>query len=127
MRDPLSRYGLPYFGYIQIVLEELSAPAGILDAGCGDGRVAAELVRKGCTVTGIDLLDISITYAQTLVPEGRFLVGDLSNDLIAHYGMKAGQFDTVLLIEVYEHLPPEVCPNVLTNLRRVLRNVRNSD
>ena len=41
IQDPLSREGLVYFGYVQIVLDQLPAlPANVLDAGCGDGRIA---------------------------------------------------------------------------------------
>lgn len=122
IQDPLSREGLVYFGYVQIVLDQLPAlPANVLDAGCGDGRIAEEIIRRGYTVVGVDILDISISYARTMVPEGDFFVADLRGDLVSSCGLRAEQFDAIVMVEVYEHLPPEDCPRVLANLRKVLR------
>lgn len=118
IRDPLHHYSLPYFGYIHIVVRELPPPpAHIFDAGCGDGRVAKEVIQKGYQIVGVDFLELSVVYAQTLVPEGTFVVADLTTDL----KMEPHQFDAAILIEVYEHIPSELCPVVLTNLYRVLR------
>lgn len=122
IRDPLHKYSLPYFGYAQIVLDELPPPPlNVLDAGCGDGRIAAEMVWRGYSVTGIDCLELPIIYARNLVPEGKFLVGDLRQNLVLKYGLRERQFDVVTMIEVYEHIPPEDCPTVLANIRQVLQ------
>lgn len=121
IRDPLHKYSLPYFGYLQVVLDELPPPpATVLDAGCGDGRIAAEMVRRRYAVTGVDYLELSVLYARTMVPEGTFFAGDLRKDLIAAYGLRPGQFDAVVMVEVYEHIPPEDCAIVLANVRDVL-------
>ena len=117
LRDPLHRDSLPYFGYVQVVLDELPLPpATILDAGCGDGRIAAEMIRQGYTVTGIDYLETSVLYAQALVPDGIFFVADLREDLTVGNLLREEEFDAVVLVEVYEHIPPEDCPRVLENL-----------
>ena len=123
IQDPLHKYSLPYFGYVKVVLNELSPhrPATVLDVGCGDGRISAEIVCRGYAVTGIDCLGLSILYAKTMVPEGTFFVADLRNDLIANYGLRKGQFDAVVMVEVYEHIPPEDCAVVLANAYNVLR------
>ena len=122
IRDPLHRDSVIYFGYGQVVLDELpSPPASVLDAGCGDGRISFEIVNGDYTVTGVDCLELPILYARTMVPQGRFLVADLRQDLVANYGLHHGQFDAVVMVEVYEHIPPEDCPGVLANLRKVLR------
>jgi 2-polyprenyl-3-methyl-5-hydroxy-6-metoxy-1,4-benzoquinol methylase len=122
MRDPLHRDSLPYFGYAQIVLEELPpAPARVLDAGCGDGRIAALIAEQGHQVSGLDFLEISAQYARIMVPAGDFRSGDLRRDLVADYGFAPGSFDAVVLIEVYEHIPPEDCPAVLANVMNLLK------
>ena len=122
IRDPLHKDSLPYFGYVQLALNELPpSPAAVLDAGCGDGRISAEMVRRGYSVTGVDYLELSVLYAKAFVPEGRFFVADLSKDLIVHYGLCSEQFDAVVMLEVYEHVLPEKSSLVLDSLYNVLR------
>ena len=44
-------------GEVDFIARELGLPAGarILDVGCGTGRHAVELARRGYRVTGVDL------------------------------------------------------------------------
>lgn len=122
IRNSLHPESLPYFGYAKIILDELpNPPANILDAGCGDGRIVSEMINRGYKVTGIDYLDISIHYAKLMVSEAEFLVADLRKDLISEYCLKSKSFDAISMVEVYEHIPPEDCHNVLINLKQVLQ------
>jgi 2-polyprenyl-3-methyl-5-hydroxy-6-metoxy-1,4-benzoquinol methylase len=122
MRDDLHRDSVLYFGYLFLMINELpSPPANVLDAGCGDGRVASEMVKRRYAVTGLDFLETSIQYAKAMVPEATFFSGDLRKDLTVHYQLQPAQFDAVTLLEVYEHIPPDDCPTVLANLHTVLR------
>ena len=122
MRDRNDRPSLPYFGYMQIVLEELPSDAhSVFDAGCNDGRIAAEIVDSGRTVTGMDMLDSSVRYARQLVPKGRFYTGDLANDIQRTCEIAPNSFDAAIMIEVYEHMPPELCEAALRNIRNILR------
>jgi SAM-dependent methyltransferase len=122
MRHPLHRDSLSYFGYIDIVLGELPpGPLRLLDAGCGDGRVAHELVQAGHHVTGVEYLETSVQYARHLVPQADFLPADLREDLLELPGLAPDSFDAAVLVEVYEHLPPADCPLVLANLHRLLK------
>ncbi len=50
------------------------APGRALDAACGTGAVAQQLVARGHDVVGIDLSEAMLARA---VPEARFLAGDL--------------------------------------------------
>src|SRR4029453_10436886 len=54
--------------------------ADLLDAGCGTGRYAAELARRGYVVQGIDqsaeLIDVATRSARGRVPVS-FAVGDI--------------------------------------------------
>jgi len=96
-------------------------PARVLDAGCGDGRISAELVKRGYSVIGVDCLQTAVMYAQSLVPEARFFVADLRKSLLATLRVGQGHFDAVLMVEVYEHIAPNYCPDVLGNIFTVLR------
>jgi len=52
-------------------------PASVLDAGCGTGRVARELARRGVEVVGVDVDPSMIATARRLAPELEWVVGDL--------------------------------------------------
>lgn len=45
------------------------APASVLDAGCGTGRVAIELARRGVAVTGVDLDTDMLDRARAKAPD----------------------------------------------------------
>jgi 2-polyprenyl-3-methyl-5-hydroxy-6-metoxy-1,4-benzoquinol methylase len=122
MRDPYHRDSLPYFGYAKIILEELPrAPAAILDAGCGDGRISYEIAQAGHQVTGLEYLANNVYYAGLLVPQGRFFQADLGGDIDAIECLAPDSFDAAVLVEVYEHIPPEKCARALANLRHLIK------
>lgn len=54
------------------------SPATVFDAGCGSGRVAIELARRGCDIVGVDLDGPFIDTAKAKAPELDFRLGDLS-------------------------------------------------
>lgn len=53
-------------------------PATVLDAGCGAGRVATELSRRGIDVVGVDLDDDLLAHAHRLAPELDWRCADLA-------------------------------------------------
>lgn len=67
------------------------APATVLDAGCGTGRVAVELARRGVEVVGVDVDPSMLATARRLVPHLELVEADLTRlDL-------GRRFDVVLL------------------------------
>jgi SAM-dependent methyltransferase len=52
-------------------------PASALDAGCGTGRVAIELARRGVDVVGVDLDPPMIAAARAKAPELTWVEADL--------------------------------------------------
>jgi SAM-dependent methyltransferase len=55
------------------------APASVLDAGCGTGRVAIELARRGFDVCGIDRDGPMLGVARSQAPELTWVNGDLAD------------------------------------------------
>jgi 2-polyprenyl-3-methyl-5-hydroxy-6-metoxy-1,4-benzoquinol methylase len=53
-------------------------PASVLDAGCGMGRVAIELARRGIDVVGVDLDNDLLEYARRSEPAIRWVHADLA-------------------------------------------------
>lgn len=53
-------------------------PATVLDAGCGAGRVAIELAKRGIEVIGVDLDDDLLAHARRLAPDLDWRLADLA-------------------------------------------------
>ncbi|MGH3911425.1 MAG: class I SAM-dependent methyltransferase [Pseudonocardiaceae bacterium] len=66
-------------------------PRSVLDGGCGTGRVAIELARRGLDVTGTDLDHDMIAAARAKAPELIWVQADLSELELAT------RFDAVVL------------------------------
>ncbi|MEE1943013.1 class I SAM-dependent methyltransferase [Streptomyces sp. TRM 70361] len=84
------------------------APATVLDAGCGTGRVAAELARHGITVVGVDVDESMLATARRRAPEIRWHRRDL-------VGLDLGQsFDVVVMAgNVPLFTPPGTEPDLV--------------
>ena len=54
------------------------APATVLDAGCGTGRVARELARRGVDTVGVDLDPDMLATARRRSPEDGWIEADLA-------------------------------------------------
>ena len=74
--DDLAAQGVDVHGEADFVMR--FAPAGVLDAGCGTGRVAIELARRGVTVVGVDADPSMISAAQARAPEVEWHQADLT-------------------------------------------------
>jgi trans-aconitate methyltransferase len=66
-------------------------PSSVLDAGCGTGRVARELARRGIDTVGIDLDKSMIDTARQLAPDLTWVLGDVSRCDLGR------QFDLVVM------------------------------
>lgn len=78
---------------------DAARPEGhVLDVGCGQGYVAAELRKKGCVVTGMD----RYLPPDTTAPEGvDFIWWDLDRK---EFPVNVSQFDQIFLLDIIEHL-----------------------
>jgi 2-polyprenyl-3-methyl-5-hydroxy-6-metoxy-1,4-benzoquinol methylase len=81
---------------------ELRAGTRVLDAGCGNGSTAAEYLKRGCAVVGVDLSESGIDIARQAHPGGRFERVEVDEGLLARLGERP--FDVVIGTEVIEHL-----------------------
>jgi len=91
-------------------------PARILDAGCGTGRVAIELARRGYDVVGIDVEPAMLDTARAKAPELSWILGDLS-----HAELPPSSFDVALAagnVMIFVQLGTEAA--VVDTLARVL-------
>lgn len=74
--DALAAEGRDVHGEASFVLR--FEPASVLDAGCGTGRVAIELARRGVEVVGVDVDPSMIATAREREPDLAWLQADLT-------------------------------------------------
>jgi SAM-dependent methyltransferase len=114
----LAASGQSIHGEADLVVGLVSAGGRILDAGCGTGRVAIELARRGFDVVGVDVDAGMLDTARAKAPELTWVEGDLAADLAPEH---AGPFALVLLAgNVMIFLEPGTEQPVLANLTRRL-------
>lgn len=77
-------------------------PLRILDLGCGNGYVSAELARRGHDVLGIDASPDGIEIARREYPAARFEACSVYEERLA--SLVGDPLDCVIALEVIEHL-----------------------
>jgi SAM-dependent methyltransferase len=63
----------------EVVFVQRYAPRSVLDAGCGTGRVAIELARRGVEVVGVDASASMLAPARRLAPDLTWVLSDLAD------------------------------------------------
>ncbi|MGH9165914.1 MAG: class I SAM-dependent DNA methyltransferase [Acidimicrobiales bacterium] len=92
--DDLARRGQDPHGEAGFVAA--LGPARVLDAGCGTGRVAIELARRGLEVTGVDLDPEMLAVARRKAPELEWVAADLAALSLVDAGGERRRFDVVV-------------------------------
>jgi 2-polyprenyl-3-methyl-5-hydroxy-6-metoxy-1,4-benzoquinol methylase len=100
----------------RFLLAHVQAGERVLDVGCGEGRFAAELVRAGADVIGVDVAEEPLRRARARHPQLdlRVIDGEGAWDLAD------ACFDVVWAGEVIEHVADTAA--WLSEVRRVLRS-----
>ncbi|MEP6660570.1 MAG: class I SAM-dependent methyltransferase [Acidimicrobiales bacterium] len=75
--DTLAASGVDVHGEADFVMT--LRPRAVLDAGCGSGRVAVELARRGVDVVGVDADASMIAAARRRRPAVTWVVADLAD------------------------------------------------
>lgn len=104
-------WGYEYMGYLEAVVEEIKSldPQNLLEIGCGDGRLIAELLNGGISgTTGIDIDERAVLFAKAFNfgQEATIQVGDIRE-------MEGLGFDGAVAMEVIEHIPDAELPSII--------------
>ena len=109
----LEAAGQDLHGEARFVSDLVPPPSRVLDAGCGFGRVASELTRRGHLAVGVDA-DADLVELAREDDDTRFVVADLSTLSLTH----DQEFHCVLLAgNVVPFLADGTLPQVLERLR----------
>jgi SAM-dependent methyltransferase len=113
--DELASTGADVHGEASLV--DSYGPGSVLDAGCGTGRVAIELSRRGHAVVGIDVDSAMLETARAKAPDLAWVQGDLTDP-----GIDLGRtFDTVVMAgNVLIFVPAGTEAEVIANAARWL-------
>jgi 2-polyprenyl-3-methyl-5-hydroxy-6-metoxy-1,4-benzoquinol methylase len=113
-------YGLSYVSAMEFIMKKIREhnPNSICDVGTGDGRLVREMTVEfpAAVVKGIDYSERSINLARALNPTLQYIQKDIINDSVGE------TFDLITLIEVFEHIPLELCPDFVLGLTRLLNS-----
>lgn len=97
-------------------LSYLSSKSYILDLGCGPGKDAEYFIGKGHKLIGVDISPQMIQLARESVPQADFVVSDIES-----LSLKDDSLDAIWASASLLHVSKQAMPNVLTNLRRMLK------
>lgn len=116
----LAAEGADLLGEARLVDAMVERGSRILDAGCGAGRMAGELARRGHEVIGLDADPVLIEAAEADHPGPRYAVVDLSELTLADVGGEPVDL-VVSAGNVMVFVAPGTERTVLENLCRVVR------
>jgi SAM-dependent methyltransferase len=106
----------PYTAAYPPILDFLKARSGrkVLDFGCGVGAYSYHLQRAGFEVGAVERNPKYVEIARSIGVRAELLTGET-------LPFEDDSFDTVIMVEVLEHLPDSSIPAVLSEVRRVAR------
>lgn len=111
--DALAARGKDIHGEARFV--EGFHPHSVLDAGCGTGRIARELARRGIDIVGVDVNADMLATARDRAPDLDWRLGDLATVDLGR------SFDLVLMAgNVMIFLEPGTESHVLVNMAQHL-------
>lgn len=97
-------------------LELLPEGARVVELGCGNGTRETRLLAQKFRLTGVDLSAEQLRRARERVPDAEFVQADLTS-----LELEPASLDGVVSFYVFNHVPRDLLPQLLTRIRRWLQ------
>jgi SAM-dependent methyltransferase len=114
-------WGIEPEDFVRTITQRLAQTEGtplVLDAGCGEGRHCAHLVREGCRAVGVDVSRVALGRGLALREESETAHGLVLGDC-SRLPFKGGVFDSVLDVFTFEFVRRET--EYIGEISRILR------
>ena len=112
-------WGVNYVSTIEFILKKLEKESfnSLVDIGCGDGRLALEIKNNfsSLEILGIDYSKRAIQLAQSMNPYGNYKQLDILTQSVEK------KFDVGILMEVFEHINPEMGDEFVQAISKLLK------
>jgi SAM-dependent methyltransferase len=113
--DAFDHTNADYREWLEPFFRLLRPGAEVLDLGCGCGNPAARMLSERFRVTGVDISDVQIERARSLLPGARFLRADMTQVSFAR-----GAFGGVACLYALIHVPIDEQPPLIAKVYRWL-------
>jgi 2-polyprenyl-3-methyl-5-hydroxy-6-metoxy-1,4-benzoquinol methylase len=113
--DAFDHTNADYRDWMQPFFRMISAGTEVLDLGCGCGVPETRMLAERFRVTGIDISDVQIERARSLVPDARFLRGDMTE-----VSFPRESFGGVVCLYALIHVPLDEQPGLIRKVHRWL-------
>ncbi len=90
----------------------------VLDIGCGGGFTCEFMAKKGASVSGIDISDVSIETAKNHAKESDLII-DYRSGTAENLPYENDSFDVIICVDVLEHL--DDVAKAVAEVKRVLK------
>ena len=92
---------------VQYIIEQLGSLEGknVLDIGCGGGLLTEELAKRGATVTGLDISDVSLSIARQHSKQFNLEILYINSTIEDFASNNIQKFDVITCMEMLEHVP----------------------
>ncbi|MEI6288340.1 MAG: methyltransferase domain-containing protein [bacterium] len=92
------------------------AGSNCLDLGCGQGRDALYLAKKGFNVTAIDSSDVAINQLKQKADEEGISIETVCSDILS-FDIAPEKYQLINIVNVFQFLPREQCLKLISDLK----------
>ena len=106
----------PRAEWLETLLEVLPTGASVVELGCGNGTAETQELARHASLVGVDLSEEQLRRARERVPEGTFVLGDLTT-----IDFEPASLDAVVAFYVFNHVPRELLAGIFARIHGWLR------